>query len=207
MKNVKVELNPVNENEIITTTVETSARYKGYNHYSPAYCDMIVDDFKEVNKAWTTKKSREGFEALDTNENWEPEGESLQEDLESFQKYLDEEYGEGKYEAYTLGAYVHGSVSFAFNKGEDTRCRWDSGTIGFVGVPTDGTYKEHLNHIASELSDAWNGCLSELQVFDEYNDELLDSIMSSESWGDIKKWKEEMKEKYGVTEYAEDNAY
>lgn len=197
-----VELNPNNNNEIITTIVETSPRYVGYNHYSSACCDMVIEDFKAINKVWTTKKSREGFENLDTNENWEPTGESLQEDLESFQEYLNE-YGEGKYEAFTIGAYVHGAVSFAFNKGEDTRCQWDSGTIGFVGVPTDGTYKEHLNQVASELSDAWNGWLHEYQVRDEYNDELLDSIMSSESVKDINKWKEQMKEQYGVTEYKE----
>lgn len=183
------------------TIVKEIPRYEGICNYSQTECEMIVEDFKEINKVWTTKRSHEGFETLDTKENWEPEGESLHADLESFQKYLDEEYGKDKYEAFTLGAYIHGTVSFAFNKSEDTRCHWDSGTIGFVGVPTDGTYKEHLNHIASELSDAWNGWVHVLGVWDNLNDEVVDEILSTESCKVINEWKDKMKEKYGVTDY------
>lgn len=181
------------------TIVKEIPRYEGICNYSQAECEMIVEDFKEINKVWTTKRSHEGFDSLDTKEDWEPEGESLQADLESFQKYLDEEYGKDKYEAYALGAYIHGAVSFAFNKGEDNRCRWDSGTCGFVGISKE--LKVDLNLYASELSDAWNGWVHALGVWDNLNDEVVDEILSTESCKVINEWKDKMKEKYGVTEY------
>ena len=80
----------------VVTTTELD-RYEGRMYYSQAECELVTDDFKEQNKVWTTKNSREGFECLDTKEDWEPEGESLQADMESFQKYLDETYGKDKY--------------------------------------------------------------------------------------------------------------
>lgn len=173
-------------------------RYEGYETYSQAECDMVVEDFKENCKIWTTKHSREGFDMLDTKENWEPEGESLQEDLESFQKYLDEEYGKEKYEAYTIGAYIHSAVSFSFLKGLDTRCRWDSGNIGFIGMPVE--WKD-LGKQARILTDAWNGYITVLEVVDNLTGEYIDDIYSTEDWNTIQKWKENVKEKFGVTEF------
>ncbi len=175
-------------------------RYEGFIEYDGCECDFVRDDFKEQNKVWC-KNSREGFDTLNTGESWEPEGCSVEDDIESFQKYLDETYGKDKYEAYALGAYVHGAVSFAFNKGEDTRCRWDSGTCGFVGINKE--LKVNLNEYASLLSDAWNGSIEVLSVYDNYDEEQVDSIWSTESQETINKWKDEMKEKYGVTEYKQ----
>ena len=103
------------------TIVKETPRYEGICNYSQAECEMIAEVFKETNKVWTMKHNREGFDSLDTKEDWEPEGNSVCEDIESFQKYLDETYGKDKYEAYALGAYIHSAVSFAFNKGEDNR--------------------------------------------------------------------------------------
>jgi hypothetical protein len=183
-----------NVQQIITKELP---RYKGYENYSQAECEMVVEDFKENCKIWTTKHSREGFEMLDTKENWEPEGESLSEDLDSYQKYLDDTYGTGKYEAYTIGAYIHSAVSFAFGKSEDRRCQWDSGTIGFIGIPVE--WKE-LGKQAQILSDAWNGYISVLEVVDNLTEETVDEIYSTEGWNTIQEWKEDVKEKYGVTE-------
>lgn len=173
-------------------------RYEGYETYSQVECEMVVEDFKENCKIWTTKHSREGFEILDTKENWEPECETLSEDLDSYQKYLDDTYGTGKYEAYTIGAYIHSAVSFAFGKSEDRRCPWDSGTIGFIGIPVEW---EKLGKQASILSDAWNGYISELQVIDNLTGEMVDSCLSIEDHEYIMKWKEDVKEKFGVTEF------
>lgn len=117
--------------EVIETTERD--RYVGYCEYDEAETDLVIEDFKENNKVWIGK-NREGFEKLATDESWEPESKSVESDIDLFQKYLDETYGKDKYEAYALGAYVHGMVSFAFNKSDDTRCRWDSGTCGFVGI-------------------------------------------------------------------------
>ena len=114
---------------------------------------------------------------------------------------MDETYGEGKYEAYALGAYIHGTVSFAFNKGEDNRCRWDSGTCGFVGINKE--LNVDLNQYASQLSDAWNGWVYVLEIWDNLNDEVVDEILSTESYKAISEWKYKMKEQYGVTEYKE----
>ena len=186
----------------VVTTKEID-RYEGRMYYSQAECELVTEDFKEMNKIWTTKRSREGFECLDTKEDWEPEGESLQDDMASFQKYLDDTYGKDKYEVYALGAYIHSTVSFAFNKGEDTRCKWDSGTIGFVGINKE--LHVDLNAYASNLSDAWNGWIYIMEVWDNFDDEVVDDIISLESTKDINAWKESMKEKYGVTEYIECN--
>lgn len=191
--------------QVEITTVETINRYSGRAYYSQCACECIVDNFTDTNKIWTTKHSREGFEHLDTKEEWEPEGESVAADIESFQKYLDETYGKDKYEAYALGAYVHSNVSFAFNKGEDRRCPWDSGTAGFVGISKEMYDGVDLNSVASELSDAWNGYISILEVWDNYEDDVIDEICSTESVSEINKWKEMVKEQYGVTEFKELN--
>ena len=183
------------------TTVKEISRYEGICNYSQAECELIAEDFKNLNKVWTMKHNREGFDSLDTGEDWEPEGNSVCEDIESFQKYLDETYGKDKYEAYALGAYIHSAVSFAFNKGEDTRCRWDSGTIGFVGINKE--LHVDLNTYASNLSDAWNGYVYILEVWDNLEDEVVDEIISIESCKAINEWKDRMKEQYGVTEYKE----
>lgn len=183
------------------TIVKETPRYEGICNYSQAECEMIAEDFKNLNKVWTMKHNREGFDSLDTKEDWEPEGNSVCEDIESFQKYLDETYGKDKYEAYALGAYIHGTVSFAFNKGEDNRCRWDSGTCGFVGINKE--LNVDLNQYASQLSDAWNGWVYVLEIWDNLNDEVVDEILSTESFKAINEWKDKMKEQYGVTEYKE----
>lgn len=183
------------------TIVKEIPRYEGICNYSQAECEMIAEDFKEINKVWTIKHNREGFDSLDTKEDWEPKGISVEKDIESFQKYLDETYGKDKYEAYALGAYIHSAVSFAFNKGEDNRCRWDSGTCGFVGINKE--LNVDLNQYASQLSDAWNGYVYVLEIWDNLNDEVVDEILSTESCKVISEWKDKMKEQYGVTEYKE----
>lgn len=195
----------LDNNKIQVTTVSEIDRYEGCEYYSQAECKLIFEDFKEQNKIWTTKHSREGFDSLDTKEGWEPEGKSVVEDMESFQKYLDETYGKNKYEAYALGAYVHSGVFFAFNKGEDTRCRWDSGTVGFVGINKETYDGVDLNSLASQLSDAWNGAISVLEVWDNYENDVADEILSTEPIATINDWKERMKATYGVTEYKQEN--
>ena len=120
-------------------------------------------------------------------------------------KYLDDTYGKDKYEAYALGAYIHSGVSFAFNKGEDTRCRWDSGTVGFVGIKKE--LNVDLNHYASNLSDAWNGSIERMYVYDNYDNEEVDSITSLSSQNEIQEWKDKMKEQYGITDFKDNNRY
>lgn len=188
--------------EVIETTEQD--RYEGFIEYDGCECDFVRDDFKEQNKVWC-RGGREGFEALNTGENWEPDTGSVEGDIESFQKYLDETYGKDKYEAYAFGAYVHSGVAFGFCKhkyvNQFDSGGWDSSTIGFVGINKE--LNVDLNEYASNLSDAWNGNIEVLSVYDNYNEEQVDSIWSTESQEAINKWKDEMKEKYGVTEYKQ----
>lgn len=191
-KIISVELE--NENTVKTVKEIYEPRYTASARYDSCECEFVVDDFKEQNKIWC-KNSREGFGSMNTGENWEPEGESVEQDLESFQKYLDDEYGKDKYEAYAFGAYVHSAVSFAFNKGEDTRCRWDSGTIGFVGINKE--LNVDLNHYASVLSNAWNGSIITYEVYDNYEDDFIDNCTDLD-YDECNKWKNDMTEKYGI---------
>ena len=201
-KIVSVELE--NDKTVKTVKEVYEPRYEGFWEYDGCECDFVRDDFKEQNKVWC-KNSREGFEVLNTGENWEPETGSVEGDIESFQKYLDDTYGKDKYEAYALGAYIHGMVSFAFNKGEDNRCRWDSGTCGFVGISKE--LNVDLTSYASALSDAWNGSIERMWVYDNYDNEEVDSITSLSSQKEIQEWKDQMKEKYGVTDFKDNNNY
>lgn len=186
------------------TIVKTMPRYVGFEKFAEWACEDITNDFTANNKIWITPREREGFKGVyDTKEDWEPECMSVEKDIESFQKYLDETYGEGKYEAYALGAYIHSAVSFAFNKGDDNRCRWDSGTCGFVGINKEMNYD--LSRLASSISDAWNGWVQEIGVYDNYNEEIVDSIYSTESVKDINEFKDRMKKEYGVEEYKSEN--
>ena len=199
-KIVSVEL----ENETTVKTVKEiyEPRYEGFWEYDETECEWVKDDFKEINKVWC-KNSREGFEVLNTGEKWMPDGESIEKDIESFQKYLDDTYGKDKYEAYALGAQIHSAVSFAFNKGEDTRCRWDSGTVGFVGINKE--LNVDLSFYAGKLSDAWNGCVERLWVYDNYEDEEVDEITSLLDYKAIQEWKAKMEEQYGVKEFKSEN--
>ena len=201
-KIVSVELE--DENTVKTVKEIYEPRYEAFWEYDGTEGEWVKDDFKEQNKVWCPN-SREGFEVLNTGENWMPNGESIEKDIESFQKYLDYTYGKDKYEAYALGAYIHGSVSFAFNKGEDTRCRWDSGTCGFVGLNKE--LDVDLNHYAGNLSDAWNGCIERLWVYDNYEDESVDEITSLSGDKAVQEWKKQMEEKYGITEYKSNNNF
>ena len=188
--------------QVITTT--EIDRYQGFEEYDEAASDMVREDFMEQNKIWITDHEREGFKGVfDTGENWEPEGKSVEDNIKSYQKYLDEEYGEGKYEAFALGAYIHGAVSFAFNKGEDNRCRWDSGTVGFVGLNKECKYNTTL--LASQLSDAWNGWIERIYVWDNYEEDVVDEVSSLDTDEDIHAFKERMKKEYNVTEYKNNN--
>lgn len=86
-----------------------------------------------------------------------------------------------KYEAFVLGAYIH---SFSISKTGDHRCRFDSGTLGFIGVPK-GT---NPDEIAEELTAACNG---------EY-DNLTDDSICSYDYNELEKWKEEARSKYNI---------
>ena len=188
----------LDNNNIKIIETKVIPRYEGIAHYCQAACEMFVDDVKEQNKIWMTSRSREGFDSLNTGEAWEPEGESVYKDIESFQKYLDDTYGKDKYEAYAVGAYIHSGVSFSISKGPDNRCRWDSGTIGFIGLNKENNYD--VNKLASNLTDSWEGDVIEYYVWDNYEDCVVDD----EYWDtfadekELKEWQEKTSKQYNI---------
>lgn len=188
----------LDNNNIKVIETKVIPRYEGIAHYCQAACEMFVDDVKEQNKIWMTSRSREGFDSLNTGEAWEPEGESVYKDIESFQKYLDDTYGKDKYEAYAVGAYIHSGVSFSISKGPDNRCRWDSGTIGFIGLNKENNYD--VNKLASNLTDSWEGYVIEYYVWDNYEDCVVDD----EYWDtfadekELKEWQEKTSKQYNI---------
>lgn len=188
----------LDNNNIKIIETKVIPRYEGIAHYCQAACEMFVDDVKEQNKIWMTSRSREGFDSLNTGEAWEPEGESVYKDIESFQKYLDDTYGKDKYEAYAVGAYIHSGVSFSISKGPDNRCRWDSGTIGFIGLNKENNYD--INKLASNLTDSWEGDVIEYYVWDNYEDCVVDD----EYWDtfadekELKEWQEKTSKQYNI---------
>lgn len=188
------------------TIVKQYPRYTGFIRPAEDLSHSITNDFVVNNKIWITSSEREGFRCVfDTQEDWEPVSGSIEECIVSFQKYLDETCGKDKYEAYAFNAYIHSAVSFSISKTEDNRCRWDSGTIGFVGINKEAYTNVNINQLASEISDAWNGDVYEIGVYDTFNEEVVDGICSVEPLDEIQQFKDRMKKAYGVEEYNEKN--
>ena len=180
------------EGNVNVVTVATVPHYEGHIYASQGGCTMLVDSIKENCDIWCAR-SREGFEVLNTINDWEPEGESLQKDIESFQQYLDEKYGKDNLVAYALGAYIHSMVSFSISKSEDNRCRWDSGTCGFIGIPNNMV--DQTRQIAENLSNGWNGEVYEYQIWDNLKNDMVDYEMS---YGDIKGFMKRAQDEFGI---------
>lgn len=195
MKTIKIEemQRTINdEGNINVVTVTTVPHYEGRIFVSQGGCEALIDNIKDQCDIWCAR-SREGFEVLNTINDWEPEEGDIKKDIEAFQKYLDEKYGKNNMIAFALGAYVHSMVSFSISKSEDNRCRWDSGTCGFIGIPNNMV--EHKNQLAEDLSNGWNGNVCEYQVWDNLKNDLVDSEMS---YGDIKSFIQRAQDEFGI---------
>ena len=156
-------------------------------------CEMTIEDIQNHCKIWVKSCNYSNLTNVELDEDEVFEGKSLAGDLAGYQKFLDNKFGEGKYEAFVLGAYIHSGTSFSISKTGDHRCRFDSGTLGFIGVPK-GT---NLAKIAEELTAAWNGEYEGYEIYDNLTDDYVDSICDYD-YKNLKKWKEEAREKYGV---------
>lgn len=149
-------------------------------------CEMTVEEIKDCCKLWVKSRDYSNLTNVELDED-----EVF--DLAGYQKFLDREFGEGKYEAFVLGAYIHSGTSFSISKTGDHRCRFDSGTLGFIGVPKGMNPDE----IAEELTAACNGEYEGYEIYDNLTDDYVDSICDYD-YKNLKKWKEEAREKYGV---------
>ena len=142
-------------------------------------CEMAIKDIQNYCKLWV--KSRDYSNLTNVEGDFD--------DLAGFQSAI----GKGKYEAFILGAYIHSGTSFSISKTGDHRCRFDSGTLGFIGVPK-GT---NPDEIAEKLTSAWNGEYEGYEIYDNLTDDYVDSICDYD-YKNLEEWKEEAREKYGV---------
>ena len=151
-------------------------------------CEMAIEDIKCRCKIWVKSRNYSNLTNVELDEDEVFEGKSLAGDLAGFQSAIGEEY-----EAFVLGAYIHSGTSFSISKTGDHRCRFDSGTLGFIGVPKG----MNPDKIAEELTAAWNGEYERYEIYDNLTDDYVDSICDYD-YENLKKWKEEAREKYGV---------
>ena len=156
-------------------------------------CEMAIQDIQNHCKIWVKSRNYSNLTNVELDDDEVFEGKSLAGDLASYQKFLDREFGKGKYEAFVLGAYIHSETSFSISKTGDHRCRFDSGTLGFIGVPK-GT---NLAKIAEELTAAWNGEYQAYEIYDNLLDDYVDSICDYDYNG-LEEWKKSAKLKYDV---------
>lgn len=208
MKTEKIISVSLEDEKTVKTVKEVyEPRYEGFVGYDEVECDFVIEDFKTNHKAWIGQRCRD-YSGLDTKENWQPDEEAgLSEDLVSFQEYLDKTYGKDKYEAFTFGAYSHSGVAFGFSKGRYVNQfdsgGWDSSTIGFVGLSKEILKSTSKDTIASWLSDAYNGAIERMWVYDNLDDDIVDEINSLSSREEINDWKQSMEEKYGVKDFQQ----
>ena len=129
-------------------------------------CEMTVEEIKDCCKLWVKSCNYSNL----TN---------VEGDLAGYQSAIGE--------AFVLGAYIHSGTSF---KTGDHRCRFDSGTLGFIGVPKG----MNPDKIAEELTAAWN---EGYEIYDNLTDDYVDSICDYD-YKNLEEWKEEARKKYGV---------
>ena len=163
-------------------------------------CEMTVEEIKDCCKLWVKSYNYSNLTNVELDEDEVFEGKSLAGDLASYQKFLDREFGEGEYEAFALGAYIHSGTSFSISKTGDHRCRFDSGTLGFIGLKknVDDCYSaKHPEKVADALTAAWNGEYQGYEIYDNLLDDYVDSICDHD-YNNLEEWKKSAKLKYDV---------
>lgn len=184
-----------NPNVIRVTETYEMPRYTGRKWGDNSWlCEDTIRDIKEACPIWVGARDYKSLSNFYLDED-ELTG-NLDEDLKLFQKKIDEKLGEGKYEAYVLGAYVHSGTSFSLTKNGDRRCRFDSGNLGFIGVPKEGWYAS-TKEIVENLDAVWNGEFIDYRVIDELTDEEVDGIVTA-NWDEAREFEKKALEKWGV---------
>ena len=163
-------------------------------------CEMAIEDIECCCKLYVKAQNYSNLTNVELHEDEVFEGKSLAGDLAGYQKFLDREFGEGKYEAFVLGAYIHSGTSFSISKTGDHRCRFDSGTLGFIGLKKDVNVcynAEHPEKVAEALTAAWNGEYQGYEIYDNLLDDYVDSICDYD-YKNLEEWKKSAKLKYDV---------
>ena len=148
-------------------------------------CEMAIEDIEYCCKIWV--KSRDYSNLTNVEGDFD--------DLAGFQSAIGDEY-----EAFVLGAYIHSGTSFSISKTGDHRCRFDSGTLGFIGLKKDVNVcynAEHPEKVADALTAAWNGEYQGYEIYDNLTDDYVDSICDYD-YNSLEEWKKSAKLKYDV---------
>lgn len=190
------------ENPNVIRVVDTYElpRYTGRKSYDCQFvCDDTVENIKDQCVLWVGARDYNNLSNINVDED-ELSGD-LQKDLELFQRILDDRFGEGEYEAYVLGAYIHSGTSFSISKGGDHRCQFDSGQLGFIGLrknSNDYFYTvSNKDKVAEDLTAAWNGEFVEYTVTDELTGDVVDEIVSAD-YHEQNEFEKRCLEQYGV---------
>lgn len=182
--------------EIITK--RTVDRYTPHIYLAEWYCDDVVNEIKDYCKIYVPRGDYSGLSNFEMD--YDSLTGNLSDDLEIFQKELDDRFGKGKYEAFVLGAYIHSGTAFSVNKVGNHVCRFDSSQLGFIGLPvsTENTIynAENPSRVADDFTYAWNGFYNEYQIYDELNGEIVDSCVSAETPSE---WIESAEKTYHVS--------
>ena len=171
-------------------------------------CEDTVDEIKRECKIYVPRGEYSSLSNFDMD--YDKLDGTLAEDLETFQNELDEQFGSHKYEAFVLGAYVHSATAFSVNKCGNRVCRFDSSQLGFIGLPVDSNNGEFYytadkpDKVADELTNAWNGFYNEYQIYDELEEEVVDSCVSAETPSE---WIESAEKTYHVSFDGVDVSY
>ena len=170
-------------------------------------CENTINEIKECCKIYVPKGDYKNLTTFEIDYD-ELTGKTLEEDREIFQKLLDKEFGEGEYEAFVLGAYIHSGTAFSVNKTGNHVCQWDSSQLGCIGLKKnveDMYSAEHPDKVADMLTAAWEGEFNEYQVIDNLTDECaLDdngdyvSIVTAD-YKEAQEWCKKVGEKYGIS--------
>lgn len=190
------------------TTVKEVKRYSGVAYkpdqwfYDDEMDNILGPDRKNDSdckycKIWTPIRD---FSNLCTEKDFEPIGDSLQDDKKLFQRYLDREYGKGQYKAYVLGAYIHSGVSFSVSDEGDHRCKWDSSQLGFIGLPTkeaEECWLNDPNKVARELTALWEGEYTIYEIKDELTEDYIESLTTYD-YKQYLEFREKCKKEYDV---------
>lgn len=203
--NYNREVTLVDEKTIHVAEHYDCPRYRGYAYGNCQFeCEEAVNTIKEDCKIWV--KPTSDFSVLITFniDRDQLNGNTLAEDLEIYQRLLDEEFGKDKYEAFVLGAYIHSGTSFSINKCGNQVCRFDSSQLGFIGLPkneADAEYKSNLannaDKIAEVLTAAWNGEFVEYGVIDELSSDTIECLVTAE-YDEARDFRQKMLEKYEI---------
>ena len=188
-------------NKVRVTKVYDIPRYETSICSDEFEAEQMLADIKEECKFCVMVDDYRSLTNVDLDEDNIFTKTSLQVDLKRYQKFLDDEYGKGEYEAFVLGAYIHSGISFSISKEGDHRCRFDSGQLGFIGLPTDTKVvynAECPNKVARCLTAIYNGEFRQYEIIDNLTLDAIDSICDFD-YNTIKQWQKAASEKYGVT--------